>query len=378
MRYFVNDLTKTDHRALLSAEKMATITNVVATVPEYIVASGAGEVTVQGDCIIAIAGGGVFKTAASVLNANNLDVGTFQVGKDYYIYLCDTGGTEDEKYMISLNSTFPAGYNAINSRKIGGFHYGKNRRTNSRMQPVNTAGETYGAGWESTVFDGIVPRSVWTLAHRPKCSPEGMVYLGGGLWVDIYISSDNGAGGLQSAYDATPMTGTEGMSCYTFNEKALAVGKRLLTYPEWLQAAVGSPEGLPDSNTNAWSATTNTFRTTTGKAAFAVSSIGCRDCVGNVWEWTASTATRAEHAIKADNGHGAAVAGNYGKWGWNTTSPFPGYGNINQFYDYSLVNLVAGGCWGDGVCAGARAVKCGYYTWDINVHFGARLGCDAL
>ena len=31
-----------------------------------------------------------------------------------------------------------------------------------------------------------VPRSVWTLGHRPKCSPEGMVYLGGGTWVDIY------------------------------------------------------------------------------------------------------------------------------------------------------------------------------------------------
>ena len=356
MRYFVNDLTKTDHRALLSAEKMATITNVVATVPEYIVASGTGEVTVQGDCVIAIAGGGVFKTTASVLNANNLDIGTFQVGKDYYIYLCDTGGTEDEKYVISLNSTFPAGYNAVNSRKIGGFHYGKNRRTNSRMQPINTAGEAYGAGWESTVFDGIVPRSVWTLAHRPKCAPEGMVYLGGGLWVDIYISSDNGAGGLQSVYDAPPMTGTEGMSCYTFNERALVVGKRLLSYPEWLQAAVGSPEGLADANTNAWSATTNKGRTTTGKVPFAVSSVGCRDCVGNVWEWTASTVTRAEHVIKADNGHGAA--GGPGKWGWDAVSPFPGYGNIYEFYDYSLVNLLAGGYWYDGAQAGARAGKC--------------------
>ena len=259
---------------------------------------------------------------------------------------------------------------------MGVFHYGKNRRTNSRMQPINTAGEAYGAGWESTVFDGIVPRSVWTLAHRPKCAPEGMVYLGGGLWVDIYISSDNGAGGLQSVYDAPPMTGTEGMSCYTFNERALVVGKRLLSYPEWLQAAVGSPEGLADANTNAWSATTNKGRTTTGKVPFAVSSVGCRDCVGNVWEWTASTVTRAEHVIKADNGHGAA--GGPGKWGWDAVSPFPGYGNIYEFYDYSLVNLLAGGYWYDGAQAGARAVNCNNYPWNVNASIGVRLGCDLV
>ena len=57
----------------------------------------------------------------------------------------------------------------------------------------------------SAVSNGIVPRSVWTLGHRPKCSPEGMVYLGGGTWVDIYLNSDDGAKGLKSEYGCAPI-----------------------------------------------------------------------------------------------------------------------------------------------------------------------------
>ena len=71
----------------------------------------------------------------------------------------------------------------------------------------------------------IVPRSVWTLGHRPKCSPEGMVYLGGGTWVDIYLNSDDGAKGLKSEYGCAPMTGTESMNWYNFVERLAKSGK---------------------------------------------------------------------------------------------------------------------------------------------------------
>lgn len=396
-RFLTDDFVNRDPRALLNTGKIATLSEVAIPVKEYITVTGSNTLQIEEGCIFSIFGGGVFKSNTTPLSASDLDTGSaFQMGKDYYIYLCDAGESNDEIYKISLNSTFPAGYGAANSRKIGGFHYGKCRRVNAALAPVNAANEVRGANWESSVFDGIVPRSVWTLAHRPKCNPEGMVYLGNGTWVDIYLSSDDGAGGLASVHNATPLTGTEGHNWYSFVERAFVVGKRLLSYEEFCMMAYGSPQGLSDSNANAWTATTNTGRQKTGYVANAVSSIGCRDAVGNVWEWLNELITRAEHskitgsgtfsasdggrAGKAyTNGNGHYHATNNGVWNWDTFSPFgDGYGNIYQYNDYSLVALLGGGNWRDGVRAGARAVYLGNYPWSVSAHVGARGACDSL
>ena len=106
--------------------------------------------------------------APTGIGAANLDTGSFAIGKNYCIYL------NNETVIISLNA-------ALSHRKIGGFHYGVNRRTNSVRQPINAAGETKGTGWEANIYNGIVPRSIWTDSHRPRCSPEGMVLAKGGL-----------------------------------------------------------------------------------------------------------------------------------------------------------------------------------------------------
>lgn len=76
------------------------------------------------------------------------------------------------------------------------------------------AGNVRGEGWKSNVYNGIVPRCIWYQGHRPACDPKGMVYLGNGTGVDIYQSSDDGDGGLQSAYNQLPLTGTEGLNCH--------------------------------------------------------------------------------------------------------------------------------------------------------------------
>ena len=229
-RIMVDDVTKTDARALLNVNKMAMISDIVAPSNEYLYASGANELTVVEGCVIAVGGAGIFQTANTVLTAANLDVGSaFNVGNDYYVYICDSRiDSENERYVISLNSTYPNGWNASNSRKIGGFHYGRCRKVDSNLQPVNSSGVIFGTGWESAVSNGIVPRSVWTLGHRPKCSPEGMLYLGGGTWVDIYLNSDDGAKGLKSAYNCAPATGTEGLNWYNFVERLAKSGKRLM------------------------------------------------------------------------------------------------------------------------------------------------------
>ena len=378
-RIFVDDVTKTDRRALLNVNKLATISDIVAPTSQYLYASGANEITVIEGCVIAVGGAGIFKTGNTVLNASNLDIGAaFAVGSDYYVYICDSRqDAQDEQYIISLNSTYPSGWNASNSRKIGGFHYGRCRKINDNMQPVNSSGAIFGTGWESAVSNGILPRSVWTLGHRPKCSPEGMVYLGGGTWIDIYLNSDDGAQGLKSEYNCAPMTGTEGMNWYTFTERLMKSGKRMPDYSEFCAYAFGSPQGLDGANTNAWTATTNTGRGTTGSVVNAVSAVGCVDAVGRVWEWLNDLITRAEHATNTE--FHPTVA-----WGWDKKSPLRDnatkydVGNIYQYYAYSLAALLAGGRWGDGVHAGARAVHCGNSPWSVGTAFGVRGACDSM
>ena len=378
-RIFVDDVTKTDRRALLNVNKLATISDIVAPTSQYLYASGANEITVIEGCVIAVGGAGIFQTGNTVLNASNLDVGAaFSVGCDYYVYICDSRqDAQDEQYIISLNSTYPSGWNASNSRKIGGFHYGRCRKINGNLQPVNSSGAVFGTGWESAVSNGIVPRSVWTLGHRPKCSPEGMVYLGGGTWVDIYLNSDDGAQGLKSEYNCAPMTGTEGMNWYTFTERLMKSGKRMPDYSEFCAYAFGSPQGLDGANTNAWTATTNTGRGTTGSVVNAVSAVGCVDAVGRVWEWLNDLITRAEHATNAEYHPTAA-------WGWDKKSPLRDnatkydVGNIYQYYAYSLAALIAGGHWYNGVHAGARAVACNNYPWNVRTALGVRGACDSM
>lgn len=378
-RIFVDDVTKTDRRALLNVNKLATISDIVAPTSQYLYASGANEITVIEGCVIAVGGAGIFKTGNTVLNASNLDIGAaFAVGSDYYVYICDSRqDAQDEQYIISLNSTYPSGWNASNSRKIGGFHYGRCRKINDNMQPVNSSGAIFGTGWESAVSNGILPRSVWTLGHRPKCSPEGMVYLGGGTWVDIYLNSDDGAQGLKSEYNCAPMTGTEGMNWYTFTERLMKSGKRMPDYSEFCAYAFGSPQGLDGANTNAWTATTNTGRGTTGSVVNAVSAVGCVDAVGRVWEWLNDLITRAEHATNTE--FHPTVA-----WGWDKKSPLRDnatkydVGNIYQYYAYSLAALLAGGNWNDGVHAGARAVGCNSCPWYVGTSIGVRGACDSM
>ena len=86
----------------------------VAPSNEYIYASGANELTVVEGCVIAVGGAGIFKTANTILTAANLDAGSaFTVGKDYYVYICDSRiDSADEKYVCLLY-TSPAPYAAV-------------------------------------------------------------------------------------------------------------------------------------------------------------------------------------------------------------------------------------------------------------------------
>lgn len=232
---------------------------------------------------------------------------------------------------------------------------------NALGNPINSSGTENGSGWQGNVYDGIIPNSVWTTKHRPKCDdPSGMVYLGNGLWGDIYLSSDNGSQGLQSKYNANPITGTEGLNWYIANEKARRVGKRLPTYAEFCQAAAGSPEGQDANNTYAWSATGNTGRQKTGYVANAISALNIRDLVGNVWKWL------DEFCLDP-----TASA-----WNWYDVLG-AGYGDAYIPSNTALHALIGGGLWNYGVRDGSRAVNAGAYPWSVGGNFGVWCVCDA-
>ena len=368
-KFFLYDESMASAKARITTAKLATMGDVVASEKEYIKADGTDApdtLHIIGGILCAV-GNSIFETIEKEITAADLDTGSaFEIGADYCIYMCDPSNGDDkvdvdEVYKISLSSTFPSGYTATNSRKIGGFHYGVVRKVNERGNVINASGAERGSGWESNVYNGIVPNSVWTLLHRPKCDPSGMVYIGNGLWGDIYLSSDDGNDGLQSVKGENPITGTEGLNWYIANEKARRVGKRLPTYAEFCQAAFGSPEGQDGNNTYAWSATGNTARAKTGSVTYAVSGVNIRDLVGNVWKWVDEfcldpTATT---------------------WAWHDVLG-AGHGDAYIPSATALRAFLCGGHWSNGVRGGDRAVSCNNYPWDVNALLGVWCVCDSL
>jgi len=297
------------------------------------------------------------------------------VGDDIYIYATQyASGTA--KIVCSKNSTFPTGYTATNSRKIGGVHFARVRVVDSAGTPIDGASAVYGADvttpWEANVTNGaIVPNSCWDLINRPTCDPTGMVKAGN-FWVDIYLASANiapvvtngklSAGTSQSVYGGTPLTGTEGLNQYNFNELAKRTGKRLLSLNEWHQVAEGSPQGNDADNVNAHSATTNTARAATGSVVNAISGSNAVDCVGNVWEWL-------DEFMNKPTGTSPA---------YYDQMTGQGVGQLYMYEATGLAVLIVGGNWSDGVFGGSRAVNLSAYPWNVSTSIGARFACDAL
>ena len=131
-----------------------------------------------------------------------LDTGSVQAGKDYYIYLV-AGDGETVNVVASLNSTYPQGFSASNSRKIGGLHTLCVSVTTSNcpaLVDTNIWSVHPARGFSA---GDIIPNSVWCLAHRPISDPSGMVYVDKiDKWVDIYLYSGTLTGSA-SVYGAT-------------------------------------------------------------------------------------------------------------------------------------------------------------------------------
>lgn len=363
-RLFVYDENMADERAKITVAKMAAVSDITAPEKEYIQYSEANKLTVISGAVIAVGENAVFRTEETTLSVANLDgASSFEHGADYYIYICDKGNdSQNEIYLISQNATFPDGdeWDDTNTRKIGGFHYGFVRNTNEYGQEINASGTVRGSGWESNVREDIVPNSVWTTLHRPKCDPTGMAYLGNALWGDIYTAASDGGQGLHAVYGGTPITGTEGLNWYIANERAARVGKRLPSLAEFLVAAEGNPQGLDGSNANGHTATTNTARTVCGKIKNAISNRNIMGLCDNVWKWLDEFCLDPTAA----------------SWAWQNV--MPGYGQIYMPSATALHALLGGGAWPDGVRCGSRAVYCNDYPWYVRAYIGVWCVCDSL
>lgn len=213
---------------------------------------------------------------------SKLDTGTaLQNGKQYYIYLVETDVVNQFDIRVSLNASYPSGFNANNSYCIGGFHTLCVAVTSS-----NAPALPVGSLWDSHPAIGysagdIIPNSIWCETHRPMCNPAGMVYIDLlDLWVDIYLQSGTGTS-TRSAYGAT-ITNSRTPIQHLWDMQL--VGKRLAQDAEFMIFAEGSNQKTAVQG----AAQPNPFTAgghldTAGKRM--ISGYFVEECCGLIWQW---------------------------------------------------------------------------------------------
>lgn len=285
----------------------------------FLVVNGKRNITIKAGSIIRLEVDGVSRwrqqTSDEVINCQSLmDSGTsFSAGKDYHIFLVPEGDN-GTKFVVSLNSTYPGGYSADNSRKIGGFH-----------TECSNVGTISGHPLSGYVAGDILPASVWCLNHRPISEPEGMVYDDvNDVWVDIYNQSGTGAN-TKSVYGGTR---ANTRMHFDFVDDQRSVKKTLLHDEEFYSASKGSNQKTVVSGSKQPSPdTTGGHSDTAGRRM--VSNIGCEEMCGLQWQHLAET-----HAAGGAN--------------WNSQN-----GDEGSFYGSCMV-LLAGGAWDNSSYCGSR------------------------
>lgn len=261
-----------------------------------------------------------------------------RAGKDVYIYACWPSNVESgiPVFVASMNSTTPTGYNATNSRKIGGVHC-----------LCADVGTIDGHPLSGYIAGDVLPASLWDLRHRPVSAPEGMVYIEPlDLWADIYLNSWDGEK-VVSEYGAVIADGISSRSYHWWRwaEEFNLLKKRLPHRWEFRELADGSPEavnitGSKDPNTTGGHTATNSQR--------IISKYGCEDCTGVLWQWGSDLTTHG-----TTNGWAGASY---------TSSIVPT--ETNRGGEYYAMTYAArfGGDWGNGSYCGSRSV-----AWNLSV-----------
>lgn len=295
---------------------------------------------------------------------------TLTTGTDYAIYVC-----KDYTVRADANQSAPTGYDATNSRKIGGFHY-------SAVSPTETvAGGSFattgnGMIWTQGDVDklkGINQFSIWDLKFRPACSdPRGMALVANRFWVDIYFCNTNPEVNGTSKYNSDVASGTvlpkkptmfggNGTATYanlngwTANELARAFGKRFMKESEFVVAAFGVTED--QSLGGASSTITNAIR-----QPGYTSKWGLEQATGHHYIWGEDTSIRPTYAADA--------------WGWQDVNGDRGQRHLINSLGESRILL--GGARDSAANSGSRAAGWSYCPWGSSWSIGLRAACDHL
>ena len=294
-----------------------------------------------------------FVDADRTLGWADLDTGSEAVGTDYYVYACDSGGAL--VFKISTASTYPSGFDANNSRKIGLFHN-------------NPDGD-------------ILQYSIQDLNNRPKIGfAPGMVKSKAlPLWCDIYLASDDGASGAVSVYNANYL---DTINWYDSVDRGNKAGKRLLIYSEFMDMAAGTPE---EEDMGTEQHTTGGHSIPDGSQARVVSDIGAEDCAGVLCQWGLDqgyrydggghTHTENQEASYTQNAT-TASADPTPSWAWYDLPG--GKGSLYRQGNYGMSKILYGGHWGYGSGCGSRCALLSNYPWGTSDTIGFRLACESL
>jgi len=280
---------------------------------------------------------GQIKTIAA---STTITMPSLSAGTDYAIW-AKTDGT----LQATSNHTSPP---AANARKVGGFHYAPGGNATGQSGGNTTA--------------QINEYSFWDLKWRPACpDPRGMTLVGGGFWMDIYLTGVDAITNGSSKYNVTmadgssppkvpTMFGGNGSTTYgsytwfEAMELATAFGKRCPTQQEFMSAAYGTTEA----------SSIGTDQVSTILNAAYTSKWGVIQATGVLWVW------------------GRDRGGAYNTGGWNANTE--GRGS-----EYNAPNAAPfGGDWSNGSNAGSR---CSSWNTAASYSFnniGSRFCCDHL
>jgi len=280
-------------------------------------------------------------TDTDVSTTTDMDTGSVAAGKDYYIYACDNSG--NLVFKISLSSSYPYGFDANNSRKIGGFH-----------TLCASVGVISGHPLSEASANDILQYSVWDLKHRPLSEPEGMVWSSkAGIWVDIYLTS--GTGVLTASVNGGTISDSQ--NWMDFVDDFAAVKKQMLCDSEFQIIAAGSNEETNISG-SADPVTTGGHIDTAGRRM--VSDIGCEDCCGVLWQWLLDQSWRADGL--PDTGDPT--------WSWLNLAGDKG--SLYKQGTYGDVKLLAGANWSRAENSGSRSRYATSYRWHTYSYIGGR------
>ena len=324
-------------------------------------------VTVPAGTEVTIDGQYYRSTAATTLQTTDVRA----AGTDAYVYAVVNSGALG--FVLSTNSTVPTGYNANNSRKIGGFH-----------MLCADVGTISGHPLSGYTAGDILPASVWDLKHRARSENEGMVYIAEkGIWVDIYLSSWDGdqlvssfGGTTADGYSATPFHADK------FTEEFGNVGKRNPWRHEFQVFAKGSNEGTNIQGT-ADPATTGGHTDTAGRRM--ISKDGLEDCCGVLWQWAEDVMEGGAYGTYTEeSGHYYLAGYNWNMAGdWTSeeaTNPVNAVWNPVIDGDGTAYGgawglprrLLVGARWAHGLRCGSRAVGCINFPAVRASHCGGR------